>query len=138
MMRLHAVRSLLVEEVGGIPGTPSRRWRRGRGSDDAEPADAGPADPERSPEERDALLREILDQAARKALGMAVLCWTAIGVLFLTHESPDRFFSFRGIETVFTVGILVVATYGGYRLGQWEKYRAVSRAVEELEARDEG
>lgn len=133
MMRLHAVRSLLVEEVGGIPGTPSRRWRRGRDSDAPEPAE-----PERSPEERDAFLREILDQAARKALGMAVLCWTAIGVLFLTHESPDRFFSFQGIDTVFTLGILMVATYGGYRLGQWEKYRAVSRTVEELEAREEG
>lgn len=119
------MRSLLVEEVGGIAGSRSRRWSGG------EPDEA----PERTPEERDDFLRDELERASRKALGMVVLCWTAIVVLFLTHENPDRFLSFRGIETVFTLGILVIATYAGFRLGQWEKYRAVTRAVEELAER---
>jgi len=132
-MRLRAVRSLLVEEVAGIPGTRSRRWGR-RPSED-EPRD----DPkvETVPlEEQEAFLRAELDRLSRKALGMVVLCWTAILVLLLTHESPGRFLTFEGIELVFTVGILVVAAYSGFRLGQWEKYRAVTRVVEELEERD--
>lgn len=127
MLRLRAVRSLLVEEVGGIAGSRYRRWSRG------EPDEASE---EQTPEERDEVLRDELERASRKALGMVVLCWTAIVVLFLTHENPDRFLSFQGIETVFTVGILVIATYAGFRLGQWEKYRAVTRAVEELAERD--
>jgi hypothetical protein len=126
MMRLRAVRSLLVEEVGGIAASRSRRWSR------REPEESE----ERTPEERDEFLRGELELASRKALGMVVLCWTAIPVLFLTHENPDRFLSFHGIETVFTLGILVVATYAGFRLGQWEKYRAVTRAVEELDERE--
>jgi len=127
MLRLRAVRSLLVEEVGGIAGSRSRRWSRG------EPDEASE---EQTPEERDEHLRDELERASRKALGMVVLCWTAIVVLFLTHENPDRFLSFRGIETVFTLGILVIATYAGFRLGQWEKYRAVRRVAEELEERE--
>ena len=127
MLRLRAVRSLLVEEVGGIAGTRSRRWSRG------EPDEAPE---EQTPEERDVFLRSELERASRKALGMVVLCWTAILVLFLTHERPDRFLSFQGIETVFTLGILVVATYAGFRLGQWEKYRALTRVVDELGERE--
>ena len=87
-------------------------------------------------EEREAFLQEELQLASRKALGMVVLCWTAIVVLFLTHESPDRFLSFEGLEIVFTLGILLIAAYSGFRLGQWEKYRAVTRTVEELDERD--
>lgn len=127
MMRLRAVRSLLLEEVGGIAGSRSRRWSRGTTDEAAE---------EPTPEEREEFLRDELEQASRKALGMVVLSWTAILVLFLTHENPDRFLSFQGIETVFTVGILLVATFAGFRLGQWEKYRAVTRAVEDLEERE--
>lgn len=137
MMRLRAVRSLLVEEVAGIPGTRSRRWSR-RASED-EPRDDLRDDPEAetvSLLEQEAFLRAELDRVSRKALGMVVLCWTAILVLLLTHESPERFLSFEGIELVFTVGILVVASYSGFRLGQWEKYRAVTRVVKELEERE--
>jgi len=126
MMRLRAVRSLLIDEVAGVASTPSRRWGRSRPEGET---------PEMPAEERDIYLREELDQASRKALGMVVLCWTAILVLFVTHESPERFFSFRGFETVYTLGVLLVATYSGFRLGQWEKYRAVKRVVEEVEER---
>ena len=128
MMRLRAVRSLLIEEVAGIAGTRSRRWSRHHPEDEL---------PEPPPEEREIYLRDELARATRKALGMVVLCWTAIPVLFLTHENPERFLSFEGIEKVFTLGILLIATYSGFRLGQWEKYRAVKRVVEEVEERDE-
>ena len=127
MMRLRAVRSLLIEDVAGIAATRFRRWSRD------EPDEETPAMPA---EEREAFLQEELQLASRKALGMVVLCWTAIVVLFLTHESPDRFLSFEGLEIVFTLGILLIAAYSGFRLGQWEKYRAVTRTVEELDERD--
>lgn len=123
MMRLRAVRSLLVEEVAGIPGTRSRRWSRGTAEAEPEP-------------KAEASLRAELERMSRKALGMVVLCWTAVLVLLLTHQKPGRFFSLEGVDLAFTLGILVVAVYSGFRLGQWEKYRSVIRVMEDLEERE--
>jgi hypothetical protein len=81
-------------------------------------------------------LLDKLGQASRKALFIVLLCWAAILVLLVTHEDRGRFLSFEELETVFTVGILLVATYSGFRLGQWEKYRAIRRVVEELSERE--
>lgn len=141
MMRLRAVKSLLVEEVGGIAGPRARLREKRRARREAEGAQGEASEEarqalEETPEEADRRLREDLEQASRKALGVVILCWTAILVLLLTHREPETFLALEGLEVVFTVGILVVATYAGFRLGQWEKYRAVRRAVEELEGRE--
>lgn len=116
-MRVRAVEALLVEEVAGI--VLPKAGEEGR------------------PAEEAGLLREELGRAARKALTMVALCWVAILVLLATHEDRSRFLVFEELETVFTLGILLVASYSGYRLGQWEKLRAVNRVVEELEERGE-
>lgn len=115
MLRIQAVKSLLVEEVAGI----------------ALPRETAPC-----AEETAHLLRE-LGRACRKALFIVALCWGAITILLATHPQRVRFLGFEELETVFTLGILLVATYAGFRLGQWEKYRAVRRVVEELAERGE-
>lgn len=117
MLRIRAVRELLVGDVAGVyvPRT------------DLEEPDAAPS--------RDDALRFELDRAVRKALGMVVLAAVAVAVLLLTHPEPGSSLVFEGEETVFTVSILLIAGYAGYRLGQWEKYRSVARALDEIDER---
>lgn len=137
MLRRRAVRSLLVEEVAGL---------RTLLPDEARPPDdGGTADRDRSPppsasplaadrlEEEAAAEVEALAKAERRALGVVVLDWLALAVLFLFRDTAAPFLPFDGsIETVFTLGVLAVAVHSGFRLGQLEKYRAVSRAHEGL------
>lgn len=111
--------SLLAEEVGGI--VPPGGGDQAAGSED----DA-------------ALLRDELRRASRKALTMVVACWGAVAVLLLTREAGVPFLPFTGIDRVFSLGVLLVAVYSGFRLGQWEKLRTVTRLVEELADRQEG
>lgn len=74
-----------------------------------------------------------LAKARTRALFMAGLDWLAIAALFLLREPLSGFLSLgAGEESVFTVAVLAVAVHSGFRLGQWEKYRAVERAVEAL------
>lgn len=117
MLRIRAVRELLVGDVAGVyvPRT------------DPEEPNAAPS--------RDDPLRFELDRAVRKALGMVVLAAVAVAVLLLTHPEPGSSLVFEGEETVFTVSILLIAGYAGYRLGQWEKYRSVARALDEIDER---
>jgi hypothetical protein len=109
LLRARAVRSLLIEEVAAV----SPRRRGGKAPDDV-------------------ALRSELERSQRRALGVVALCWTALAVLFLTHAGPEPFLPLAGVETVFTVSVVVVAAFSGFRLGQWEKYRAVSRVLEGL------
>lgn len=121
MLRIRAVRELLVGDVAGVHVSRP----------DDEPADSDSApSPTRSED-----LRYELDRAARKALGMVVLAVTAVAVLLLTHPEPGNVWIFEGEELVFTLGILLIVGYGGYRLGQWEKYRSVARALDEIDER---
>ncbi len=64
---------------------------------------------------------------------MVGLDWLALAALFLLRDRGAAFLPMDPtIETVFTLGVLVVAVHSGFRLGQLEKYRAVSRTYEDL------
>jgi len=102
MLRIHAVRSLLIDDVARLHS--DRR--------------SGP-DPIAS-----------LRKAGRRALSMAILDWAAILVLFLLRDRQAGFLEIGATEQgLFALGILAVATHAGFRLGQREKYSAVERAL---------
>lgn len=134
MLRLRAVRDLLVEEIGGVDPEWGRYGRRKPEVD--EERHAGQRDAVQQDEVRRAVQREHLDRAGRKALSMALLSWVAAAVLLLTHPAPTDFLAFRGSDLVFTLGVLLVVAYGGFRLGQWEKLNAIGRALADLEERE--
>ena len=80
--------------------------------------------------------RIVRDQRA----GLVVtLDWLAVIVLFALR-SADRPWLPVGAseESIFTLGILVLAVHSGFRLGQLEKLRAVSRLLEDLRERAGG
>lgn len=114
MWRSRAVRSLLVEEVGGLRIHPP------------EPGDAAA-----EAEEQAAVLR----QARRRAALVVAADWTALALLFLFRDRQLPFFPTTAPEVVFTLGVLLLAVHSGFRLGQLEKYRAVDRAYRELAER---
>ncbi|HEX2253940.1 MAG TPA: hypothetical protein VHQ65_11790 [Thermoanaerobaculia bacterium] len=116
MLRLRAVRALLVDDVAGL------RVVRGE---------------EIGPDEELAREREALERARRRALLMAALDLVAIAVLFVLRE-PGRVFLFlgRGEETVFTLGVLAIAVHLGFRLAQYQSYRDLARLYEELVERE--
>jgi hypothetical protein len=101
MWRTQAVRSMLLEDIGGLP----------------------PDDP------------EALTRARRRALVMVALDWAAILVLVLLHDGVGSQLAIAGEQTLFTLGILAVATHSGFRLAQLHKLRAIARVCEELEER---
>lgn len=123
MLRKRAIRSLLVEQVAGL---------RLRETEAEEPA-SGDAVPAEAAVEEAAAQLEALRKAERRALLMVALDWIALAVLFLLRDQGSTFLPMDGtIETVFTLGVVVVAIHSGFRLGQLEKYRAVARAHEDL------
>ena len=80
---------------------------------------------------------EQVQKAQRKALFVAVVDWLAILVLVLFRQRPGSVIDFgAGAETVFSFGILAVATHAGFRLGHAEKLTAVRRSLEELPLSD--
>lgn len=129
MLRKRAIRSLLVEQVAGL---------RPREAGPDEPAES--TEPERAPGDASssaavsaAAELEALKKAVRRALLMVGLDWIALAVLFLLRDRGATFLPMDGtVETVFTLGVIAVAIHSGFRLGQLEKYRAVSRAYDEL------
>ncbi len=150
MLRKRAIRSLLVEQVAGLrpfapppaddasseektaggppPGGASAR------SAPAEPLPGAsdPNDPLGLQEELDAQI-EALHRAERRAKLAVAFDWVALAVLFLFRDTATPFLPFDGtVETIFTVGVLIVAVHSGFRLGQLEKYRAVTRTHEEV------
>ena len=137
MLRKRAVRSLLVEEVAGLRSllpdeAVAGEGEQGGGDEDPAPPPASPPSAEHLEQEAAAQV-EALARAERRALAVVVLDWVALAVLFLFRDTAAPFLPFDGsIETVFTVGVLAVAVHSGFRLGQLEKYRAVSRAHEGL------
>jgi hypothetical protein len=81
--------------------------------------------------------REALDRARRRALVVAVLDAAAIALLVLLRQS-DRFLVLgRNEETLFTLGVLVVAVHLGFRLAQGMTIGTVRRLHEELVEREE-
>lgn len=127
MWRGRAVRSLLVEAVAGLrpPEAPPGEASAGEASAGESPG-AGEA----------ARLREALSAAVRRAALMVGVSWAALVALLASRTSGGPFLRFAGEETVFSLGVLAVAVYSGFRLGQWEKYRAVERACREIEERE--
>ncbi|MDX1643665.1 MAG: hypothetical protein R3244_04820 [Thermoanaerobaculia bacterium] len=106
MIRLAAVRTLLLEEIATLPP----------GRDRSEPAD------------------ERLGRARNRAALVVALDWVAILILFLWRPE-ESFLILQGSEEgVFTLAVLVVATHAGYRLAQIQTLGAVDRALESLPA----
>ncbi|MDH3402981.1 MAG: hypothetical protein OES32_01110 [Acidobacteriota bacterium] len=77
-----------------------------------------------------------LARARRRAALMVILDWLAILVLVLLGDGELAGLTLGGGErTLFTLGILAVATHSGFRLAQLQKLRAIHRACEELAER---
>jgi hypothetical protein len=114
MLRKRAVRSLLVERIAGLrPDLPAAE-----GEPDDEAVDQA---------ERDALAHAI-----RRARAMTFLAFGALVILFVTRPSAASFLPVgTAADGVFTVTVLAIAAFGGYRLGTLEKLGAVKRAHEE-------
>lgn len=121
MMRLRAVRALLVGEVAGL---------RVSGVE-------GEAGEERWVEQA-AREREALVKARRRAALVAALDGAALLVLFLLRERGRTFLPVGPTEeTVFTFGVIAIAVHLGFRLAQLLLYREVARVYEELAEREE-
>jgi len=122
VIRLRAVRALLVEEVAGL--------RRPRPEEPVGEGDGG-----ESGSDEDAGARESreLARARRRALAVALVCAAAVAALFALRE-PGRAWLVlgRSEEGAFTAGVLLVAAYAGFRLAQYLHLRTVARLHREL------
>ena len=109
MWRTRAVRSMLLEDVAHL-----------RGGGREEPPGI-----------------QELHRARTRALLMAAFDGAALAVLLLSRPDGVPFPAFGPVgETIFTLGVLAVAIHAGFRLGQWEKLRAVGQVIAELDERD--
>lgn len=118
MLRARAVRSMLVEEVGGL-----------RSSAAAEETPAQAAGRE----------HRLLTRAARRSLFFVVLDLLAVSVLFTFREPATAFLAPGPTEEgIFTLGVLAVVAHAGYRYAQYRHYRTVSRIHTELIEREAG
>lgn len=110
MLRIGAVRQLLVEDVCGI--------RREPGAHEESAAD------------------DSLARAQRRATAVIVLDWIAILVLAFARAQAGESLTFGPHESgIFSIGLLAIAIHSGFRMGQLEKYRAASRVLDELTER---
>lgn len=110
MLRAPAITSLLIEEVARLRRHPND-----------EPADQF----------------DDVVKARRRSLLVAIVDWAAIASLFVFRDPLSHFLSIGTDErTIFTLAILTIAVHSGFRLGQWEKYRAVETAVRSLSQLD--
>ena len=118
MWRTRAVISMLVEDIAGLTLSSDRE-------EDAEESAGRPE-------------LETLARAIRRARLVIAVDWIAILVLFIFRD-PSRPFLPGGqsIETVFTLGVLVVAAHSGFRWAQLDRYRAVQRLSTELRDRED-
>jgi len=115
MLRLRAVRSLLVRDVAHL--------RPGEGPDAEGSA---------------RIERETLARARQRALAMALLAAVALAVLFVFRDSSRDFLPVgRNEEAFFTLGVVFVAAFLGFRLAQFLQLRTVERVYAELEEREE-
>ena len=105
MLRPRAVRELLVEDVASLR------------------LDAA----DRTPE----ACGEVLRAARKKALAFVLLCGAAVAALVFTRAPADLDLA-ADFGSLYLLALLIIAAAAGFRLGQWEKYRAVERVVEEL------
>jgi hypothetical protein len=116
VLRLRAVRSMLVEDVVGLRGAAVE-------SDTAE---------EVGGREREALTR-----ASRRALFFVVLDLVAVTALFVFREPATAFLTPGATEEgIFTVGILAIVAHAGYRFAQYRHLHTVARLHQELVERE--
>ena len=107
---------MLIEDVAGLtpPGQSSR---------------------DHQPESEPRVL-QIVDKAIRRARLVVVVDWLAILVLFVLRDSGRSFLTIdQTVETVFSLGVLAVATHAGFRWAQLHQYRSVRRVCEDLFSR---
>lgn len=82
---------------------------------------------------------EALARARRKGAWVVGFDWLAIFVLIaLESRDASPFILGATEQTLFTIGVLVVAVHSGYRLAQLHKLRAIARLVSELDERRGG
>lgn len=81
--------------------------------------------------------RQTLDRARRRAVVVAVLDAAAIAVLLLLRQSERFLVLGRNEETIFALGVLVVAVHLGFRLAHAMTLATVRRLVDELAEREE-
>lgn len=129
MLRLRAVEDLLVSDVAAVRVPPE--------TDDPSDPGSGAPDPAERDRERRRRARQELERTRRKALTMAGVCLVCVVALVATHTNPARSLAVSGVDLLYTVGILLVTAYGGFRIGQWEKLRAVERVLDDLAERVE-
>ncbi len=85
-----------------------------------------------SPEGRE-IARDELSRASRRTWVVVLIHGAAILLLFLLRDRQETFlFLGRSEETVFTVGVLLVAVHLGYRIGQGVHLRAIERSWDDL------
>ncbi|HUP22187.1 MAG TPA: hypothetical protein VNB06_04525 [Thermoanaerobaculia bacterium] len=114
MLRSRAVRSLLMEVAGLRPP-----------EDDDAAAESAPGDAEKG----------ILRQAARRALLVVLIDALALVLLFVLRDRSRSFLQLdRSPDSVFTLGVLVVAVHLGFRLAQVLHLRRVGSALLDLPA----
>jgi len=115
MWRTRAVERMLLEDIAGL------------------------ARANVTPEEETAGTRQAELEAARRGAWRAVVVdWVAIVALLALRFGEAPILSLGpGIETIFAIGVLLVATHSGFRLGQLEKLRSVDLLLSELGERKE-
>jgi hypothetical protein len=119
MLRTRAVRSLLLD-VGAV--RPPAMEESGPPVDVQHDAD-----------------RSVVRQAARRALLVVAIDALALSLLFLLRDRGRAFLALeRSPDTVFTIGVLVVAAHLGFRLAQYLQLQRIARALDELPADSSG
>lgn len=102
MLRIEAVEALLVDDVARIRESAEDTGER----------------------------LEQLGRARRRAGFVAAIDWLAILALFALRDTAADFLTLGANErSIFSIAVLAIAVHSGFRLGQWEKYRAVEDAV---------
>ncbi len=117
VFRTRAVKHLLLEDIAGIP--QGGRDHRG--------------DP-KPPEFDDS--KKLLERARRRALLVVAMDWIALLVLVYARTQGGQLLDIGPSEdTIFSLGLLAIATHSGFRLGQLEKLNTVGRALDDLSKR---
>jgi len=119
MLRTHAVRQILLEDIAGIPhGTSDHR-----------------GDPNRPKLDDSATL---LERARRRNTLVVVLDWIALLVLVFVRARSAQVLDIGPSEdSIFSLGLLAIAAHSGFRLGRLEKLHAVRRALDGLSKRSQ-
>lgn len=118
MLRKRAIRALLIERIAGMRPPPT------------------PADPndEVLDAEQAENQRLAIEKARSRAFGMAGLAAFALVILFVGRDSSKPFLRAGTLEEIlFTLGVVAVAGFAGYRLAQAEVLGALRGLWGELE-----